>query len=108
MHKLMQVLLSVGMVVLAGCSADESVPSCQQAFDHFYAADCTLVDATTRQPIPKDTSISNCVTVASEAPLQCKDELHAWLRCFNEVTSPAMNDADCSCMAEQTALFSCQ
>jgi hypothetical protein len=94
--------------VLVACAADDPPPSCQEAFDHFYAASCTLVDTSTGAQVPKATAITDCNTIATDAPRNCRDEVFDWLRCTLAVPSPAMSDADCRCMAEVTALQSCQ
>jgi hypothetical protein len=93
---------------LAGCSADDKTPSCQQAFDHFYAAHCTLIDRSSGTEISEATAVTTCTTLATDAPKTCRDELSAWLSCTNEVPSPATSDNDCSCSAELTALQGCQ
>jgi hypothetical protein len=94
--------------VLAGCAADDKTPSCQQAFDHFYTAHCTLIDRSSGTEIPEATAVTTCTTLATDAPKTCRDELSAWLSCTNEVPSPATSDSDCSCSVELAALQSCQ
>jgi hypothetical protein len=108
--KVMRVTSVVGFgfvaMMLVACAADDAPPSCQQAFDHFYAASCTFVDSA--GPIPKATAISQCEALAVEEPRSCRDEFYDWLRCVNAVPSPATSDEQCSCSPAVAALRTCQ
>jgi hypothetical protein len=94
----------LGLVFLIGCGGDGPPPSCADAFGHFYGAGCTFVDASTGQPFPMDEIISQCQSLAANAPANCRDELNTWVRCIEE-TSASKN---CDCSAEQMALLECR
>lgn len=96
----------LGLVFLIGCGGDaRPAPSCFDAFTRFYAAGCTFVDLNTGQPIPQNTVIGECQSLAANAPAGCKDELDTWVSCIDDST-PSSNQ--CNCSAVQMALLECR
>lgn len=97
--------LILGLTFLVGCGGDaKPAPSCFDAFTHFYATGCTLVDLSSGQPVPQGTVIAQCQSSAASLPAGCKDELDAYLTCTDTVT-PAMK---CDCTTEQMVLIGCK
>jgi hypothetical protein len=84
------------------------VPSCQQAFTHFYEAGCVYTDLSTGSEIPVGDMIEACRQVLAEAPSICDGEVDDWIVCIDSVQSPSTTNADCDCSSEQEALFICE
>jgi hypothetical protein len=70
-------VLALWSAVLVACAADDKTPSCEQAFDHFYGAHCTLIDSSTGMELAKPMAVSACTTIATDAPKTCRNELSA-------------------------------
>lgn len=106
----MRKLLSVVWVIaMAACGGDdpEPAPSCQQAVVHYYEAGCRLY-TTTGQEYAGAEVVENCKQLLASSPSDaCDGALEDLRRCFGGVPSPASNNADCDCSAEQDALFTC-
>lgn len=95
----------LGLVMLTACGGDaKPAPSCFDAFAHFYAAGCTLVDLQTGQPVSQGTITALCQSTAASLSPGCKGEFDAYLSCTDTVT-PAMQ---CNCSTEQMAFLECR
>lgn len=93
-----------GLLFLVGCGGDaKPAPSCFEAFAHYYAAGCTLVDLSTGQPASQSTVTGQCQQSAASLPANCQGELDVYLGCVDEST-PAKQ---CDCSQEQMALIRC-
>ena len=95
----------LGMVFLIGCGGSERpAPSCFDAFNHYYAAGCTLVDLNTGQPVAQGTVIAQCQSAATSLPANCKDEFDGYLSCVNTSTP----SSQCNCSSDQMTLLECR
>jgi hypothetical protein len=95
----------LGGLFLIGCGGDaRPAPSCFDAFSHYYAAGCTLVDLNTGQQVSQGTVIAQCQTAAANEPANCRDEFDAFLSCINAST-PAQQ---CNCSSDQMTLLQCR
>lgn len=102
------IMVVMGLVAACG-GGGEDIPSCQQAFTHFYGAGCMYKDLNSGATIPRDTMIANCIDAASSVPsARCQAALDDFLVCNSSVPSPAMNDADCDCSQEYMAIAQCE
>lgn len=92
----------LGFLIMAGCESNSTPPSCQQAFGHYYSLGCTFLDAT-GQTVPQEWITADCQSTAVAASAQCRDELDAWLTCFNDLKQCAASH----CSQEHMTLLDC-
>lgn len=91
--------------LMAGC-VESPTPTCQQAVAHYYTAGCAYTD-TAGMPIAQPEAVAECLTNVRESSGNCGGELDTWLRCNNQVLSPAKNPAQCDCSRELMGLLAC-
>lgn len=98
------------MLLVAACSGGDgrSVPTCQQAVSHFYAAGCKFRDLQTGMDVPEGEVTLQCRQLVEAAPGSCVDDVENYRICLNSVPTPSTTNADCDCSAEQEALLTCE
>jgi hypothetical protein len=97
----MRWVVVVFVVLLVACSSDP-VPTCEQAFGSFYKAGCVWDDPSdARGPAAQPLAVAVCEYVVGAEPAACRDDIDAWLRCFDDAPT------ECDCTAEQNALIRC-
>ncbi len=98
----MRKILVVVALAVGACGSD--APSCNEAFSHFYAKGCVLVDSS-GAPYSQADVIVSCQQIAAAAPDNCIGKLDDWLSCLNGIE----NANTCtSCSGEQMKLIECR
>nr|HEX4316071.1 hypothetical protein [Kofleriaceae bacterium] len=105
----MRTLSIITLLALAGCGDS---PSCDDAFTKFYAAGCTIHDAT-GSAVALATEIAECKTTLAQlgSDATCESDDESYLSCLDgvEASSGTSTSATCnSCFQEQAMLASCQ
>lgn len=87
-----------------GCGGGDSVPSCQEAMEHFYGAGCLFRDSSGSE-IPVNNATGICRQAL--ATPGCESMTGDWTSCLMSVPEHSTTSAECDCSQEQERLLTC-
>lgn len=96
------------VLFLGGCGGggNGELPSCSDAFTHYYGAGCVYADQD--GPFTVNDMVQLCREASSDVPPSCEGEFEDWILCHGNVPDEATQNSDCDCNSEFDALFSCE